>query len=93
MTENEEKPSGQLPEEAPDAPPERAMMPPYVFSFLLLAFGAWCFWDGWLANKPDMEGYVVMMNRVASLILIPWAVWDYIKIGRQRNAGGDEPEN
>ncbi|MCG8615421.1 MAG: hypothetical protein MI802_04345, partial [Desulfobacterales bacterium] len=70
-------------DENKEQPPERAMMHPYVFTFLLTAFGAWCFWDGWIAENPDMEDYAVMMNRVASLILLPWAAWDFIKVGKK----------
>lgn len=71
----------------------KPMMNPYVFTFLLFAFGLWCFWDGWLGGSPDMEDYVVTMNRVASLILIPWSVWDFFKVRKRSKSDGRDPDN
>ncbi|HCY84049.1 MAG TPA: hypothetical protein DHV36_02825 [Desulfobacteraceae bacterium] len=93
MDDKKDNPQEKQADGMPEQPPGRAMMHPYVFTFLLMAFGAWCFWDGWLADNPDMEGYVVTMNRVASLILIPWAVWDFIKVGRKMKDNGRKPDN
>ncbi len=77
----------------PGATGARPMMNPYIFTFLLMAFGLWCFWDGWLATNPDMEEYVVTMNRVASCILIPWAVWDFFKVRKRSKQEGRNPDN
>jgi hypothetical protein len=56
-------------------------MSPYVFTLLLMGFGFWCFWDGWLTTNPDMAEHA-LMNQVLSAILIPWAIWDYFKVKR-----------
>ena len=45
---NEKKSKAKLP------PPPPPQMSPYVFTLLLLGFGLWCFWDGWLSTDPDM---------------------------------------
>ena len=64
-------------------PPRPPQMSPYVFTFLLLGFGLWCFWDGWVAKDTGMADYAVTMNRVASLVLIPWAVWDFFNVKKK----------
>ncbi|MBA3012235.1 MAG: hypothetical protein KKF12_13420 [Proteobacteria bacterium] len=64
------------------APPR---MSPYVFTLLLLGFGLWCFWDGWLTTDQKMTEHA-LMNQVFSAILIPWAVWDFFKIQRHKKA-------
>ena len=56
-------------------PPE---VSPYLFPFLLAAFGLWCFYDGWLTTNPEMQEHA-LFNRVVSFILLPWAVYDFIK--------------
>ena len=40
-------------------PPQPPPMSPYVFYLLLLGFGLWWFWDGWLANDSDMAGHAL----------------------------------
>ncbi|HKJ97631.1 MAG: hypothetical protein R6V15_00150 [Desulfotignum sp.] len=71
--------------------PHPPRMSPYVFTLLLLGFGLWCFWDGWLTSDPDMAEHA-LFNQVLSLILIPWAVWDFFKV-RKRAKTGKPPEN
>lgn len=66
--------------------PTGPILNPYVFTVLLLAFGLWCLWDGWLAKETGMADYAVTMNRVASLVLIPWAVWDFYKLRKKAAA-------
>lgn len=56
---------------------------PYIFTILLLGFGFWCFWDGWLTTDPDMLEHATF-NRVLSVILIPWGIWDFIKLQRKK---------
>ena len=56
-------------------PPE---IHPYVLSVLLLLFGLWCFYDGWLTTNPDMLEHATF-NRVASAVLLPWALIDYYR--------------
>lgn len=64
------------------SPPQ---MSPYVFTILLIGFGLWCFWDGWLTNDPEMLEHATF-NRVLSAVLLPWGVYDFFKIQKkQRN--------
>jgi hypothetical protein len=62
--------------------PKPPQMSPYVFTFLLLGFGLWCFWDGWLTSDPEMAEHA-LFNQVLSGILIPWAVWDFFKVRKK----------
>ena len=66
--------------------PKPPQMSPYVFTLLLLGFGLWCFWDGWLTTNPDMVKHA-MFNRVLSVILIVWGIWDFIKIRKRGKSG------
>lgn len=72
---------------------KRPMMNPYIFTCLLMAFGLWCFYDGWLVKESDMEAYAVLMNKVFSLILIPWSIWDFFKVRKRYGQKGRAPEN
>ncbi len=71
----------------------KPMMNPYIFTFLLMAFGLWCFWDGWVVANPDMKDYAVTMNKIASCILIPWAIWDFFKVRKRSKQEGRDPDN
>ncbi len=62
---------------------EPPQMSPYVFTVLLLGFGLWCFWDGWLTTDPEMIEHATF-NRVLSAILLPWGIWDFFKIRRRQ---------
>ena len=55
---------------------------PYVFPALLALFGLWCFYDGWLTSDPAMQEYL-LLNRIASAILLPWALLDFIRTRRK----------
>ena len=59
-------------------PPE---LNPYIFPILLAAFGLWCFYDGWLTSDPEMLEHA-MFNKVASGIMLPWAIYDFFKVRR-----------
>ncbi len=61
------------------APPK---MSPYVFTVLLIGFGLWCFWDGWITSNPEMAAHATF-NRVLSGILLPWGIYDYFKIKKR----------
>lgn len=61
-------------------PPE---IGPFVFPTLLALFGLWCFYDGWLNPNPEMAKHL-LLNRIGSIILLPWAVIDFIRT-RKRN--------
>ncbi len=54
---------------------------PYVFTVLLAGFGVWCTWDGWFTSDPEMLEHAGF-NRVASAVLLTWAVLDLRKVRR-----------
>lgn len=60
----------------PKKPPE---ISPYLFPFLLAAFGLWCFYDGWITKDLEMLEHM-WFNRIASFILLPWAAYDFLKV-------------
>lgn len=60
----------------PKKPPE---ISPYLFPFLLAAFGIWSLYDGWFTTDPEMMEYL-WFNRIASMVLLPWAAYDYLKV-------------
>ncbi len=60
------------------APP---IIGPFVFPTLLAAMGAWCFYDGWLSANSEMQEHLVF-NRVASVVLLTWALVDFIRTRR-----------
>ncbi len=65
--------------------PQVPQMSPYVFTVLLVGFGLWCFWDGWVTSDPEMLKHATF-NKVLSSILLPWGIWDFLKIRkRQQN--------
>lgn len=64
--------------EKQSSPPE---ISPYLFPFILAVIGAWCFYDGWLTSNPEMQEHS-LFNRVASGILLPWALLDFIRTRR-----------
>jgi len=70
---------------------EIPQMSPYVFTILLIGFGSWCFYDGWLTTDPEMLEHATF-NRVLSLILLPWGVYDFFKI-RKRQKIDKESDN
>jgi len=51
---------------------------PYLFPVILAIMGAWCFYDGWLTTDPEMLEHATF-NRVVSGLLLPWAIYDFIK--------------
>jgi hypothetical protein len=51
---------------------------PYLFPFGLFCFGLWFFYDGWISTDPDMQEHL-LFNRVGSVILLGWAVFDFFK--------------
>ena len=63
------------------APPA---MSPYIFTILLIGFGLWCFWDGWLTKDPEMLEHATF-NRVLSVILLPWGIWDFYKLRKKKS--------
>ena len=67
-------------------PPE---VSPYVFTVLLAAFGLWCFYDGWITSNPEMQEHL-LFNRIASAVLIPWAVLDFLRMRRRQRASAAE---
>lgn len=73
---------------APDRkPPE---ISPYVFPALLAGFGLWCFYDGWITSSPEMQDHL-LFNRIGSGVLLPWALWDFLRQRRrQRSSSADD---
>ena len=65
--------------------PASPQMSPYVFTVLLIGFGLWCFWDGWLTTDTKMVEHATF-NQVLSIILLSWGPYDFFKIRkRQKN--------
>ena len=68
-----------------DSSKEKTPLPqigPFVFPALLAIFGLWCFYDGWLTSDPTMQEHL-LLNRIASVILLPWALLDFIRTRRK----------
>jgi len=64
----------------------RPMISPYVFTVLLLGFGLWCLWDGWLAADTGMSEAALILNRVVGVVLTLWAAWDFYKLRKKASA-------
>lgn len=71
--------------------PPPPTMSPYIFTILLLFFGLWCFYDGWLTSDPDMQKHA-LFNRVLSIILLPWSVYDFFKIRKARKTQSNDQD-
>lgn len=67
-------------------------MNPYVFTALLFFFGMWCFYDGWLTTNPDMQAHT-LFNKVLSMLLLPWAVYDFFKVKKKYKLMNDKRES
>lgn len=68
--------------------PKPPGMNPYIFTLLLAFFGLWCFYDGWVTSDPDMLKHA-LFNRVLSMVLLPWSVYDFFKIRKARQEKDD----
>jgi hypothetical protein len=68
-----------------DPKPAPPQISPYVFPVLLAAFGLWCLYDGWLTSDPEMMQHQ-MFNRIASGVLLVWAVIDFIRTHKREKA-------
>lgn len=64
------------------APPQ---ISPYVFPVLLLAFGLWCGYDGWLTTDPEMREYQ-LFNRIAAGVLLLWGGLDLFRTHKREKA-------
>ncbi|SDU16917.1 hypothetical protein [Desulfobacula phenolica] len=69
--------------EKKDKKSDPPQMSPYIFTILLIGFGLWCFWDGWLTNNPDMVEHATF-NKVLSVVLLPWGAYDFFKIKKRQ---------
>lgn len=58
-------------------------MSPYVFTVLLIGFGLWCFWDGWITRDPEMLQHATF-NRVLSAVLLSWGAYDFYKLKKKQ---------
>jgi hypothetical protein len=65
---------------------------PYVFPVLLAGFGLWCFYDGWLTFNPEMQEHR-LFNRIASGVLLPWAIYDFWKVRKYERKHKEEQED
>lgn len=80
MENNNKKPS----------PPGPPAMNPYIFTGLLIGFGLWCFWDGFLTSDVEMQEHATF-NKVLSIFFLVWGVYDFFKIRkRQKKAKQSE---
>lgn len=68
-------------------PPE---ISPYVVSVLLVGFGLWCFFDGWVSKSAEMQDHL-LFNRIASTVLIPWGIWDFLRVRKRKKEEALEP--
>ena len=57
------------------APPQ---ISPYVFPILLVGFGLWCGYDGWLTTDQEMLKHQ-LFNRIASGVLLLWGTVDFYR--------------
>ncbi|MDR2550239.1 MAG: hypothetical protein LBD10_08600 [Desulfobulbus sp.] len=64
------------------APPQ---ISPYVFPVLLAGLGLWCLYDGWFTTDPEMLKHQ-LFNRIASGVLLVWAVIDFIRTRKRDKA-------
>ncbi len=64
-------------------------MNPYIFTILLAGFGLWCLWDGWITTDPEMLEHATF-NRVLSVILLVWAVYDFFKLRLRKTQKTDK---
>ena len=71
------------------APPQ---ISPFVFPALLAGFGLWCFYDGFLSSNQEMQKHL-MFNRIASGVLLLWAVADFIRTWRREKRNPPGPED
>ena len=71
--------------------PPNIKMNPYIFTALLFFFGSWCFYDGWLTTNPEMQAHT-LFNKVLSIILLPWSVYDFFKVKKKYNTKDDKVE-
>ncbi|MDD2463385.1 MAG: hypothetical protein PHI97_05260 [Desulfobulbus sp.] len=67
------------------APPQ---ISPYVFPILLIGFGLWCGYDGWLTNDPEMLKHQ-MFNRIANGVLLLWGAVDLYRTHKREKAEKD----
>ena len=58
---------------------------PYVFPALLAGFGLWCLYDGFFTTDPGMQEHL-LFNRIAAGILLPWAVFDFLRTRKREQA-------
>lgn len=67
-------------------PPE---ISPYIFPAILAFFGIWCLYDGWITTDPAMQEHL-LFNRVASALLLPWALIDFLRTRKREQRAAQE---
>lgn len=68
--------------ESKPAPPQ---ISPYVFPVLLIGFGLWCGYDGWLTTNAEMAEHQTF-NRVACGVLLLWGAIDFFRTHKREQA-------
>ncbi len=68
--------------ESKPAPPQ---ISPYVFPVLLIGFGLWCGYDGWLTADAKMAEHQTF-NRVACGVLLLWGAIDFFRTHKREQA-------
>jgi hypothetical protein len=60
-------------------PPE---ISPWLLTWVLAGFGAWCLYDGFITTDPGMQKYL-WFNRVTGILLSGAAVVDYLRMRKK----------
>jgi hypothetical protein len=58
---------------------------PYLFPLILAGFGLWCLYDGWFSANPEMQKHL-LFNRIAAVVLLVWAVADFVRTRKREQA-------
>lgn len=78
------------------SPPAIPPMNPYVFTVLILAFGLYCIYDGFIyqfiSDEPKMKDWEVLMNQIAGVLLVIWGVYDFIKVRKRQKKAKESEE-
>ena len=68
-----------------DSKPAPPQISPYVFPILLIGFGLWCGYDGWLTADAKMAEHQTF-NRVACGVLLLWGTIDFFPTHKREQA-------
>ena len=68
-----------------DKKPAPPQVSPYLFPILLIGFGLWCGYDGWLTTNAEMLEHRTF-NRVAAGVLLLWGAVDLYRTHKREKA-------